>query len=53
MPTLEVVVSGRARGMWRVKLATWLLGSLRFHYRIGKGKWRDTGKRTVVSVKYD
>ena len=49
-PTMTVSVSGRVRGKWRLKAAAWLIRSLRFQYRIGKGKWRTVDQRLTVSV---
>lgn len=42
--SITVNIEGRARGLWRARLAAWLtewlLSTVRFEYRMDGGKWR-------------
>ena len=41
MASVSVTVGARVRGLWRIRLAAWILRGLRIEYRIDAAPWRD------------
>ena len=41
MASVDVTLKARVRGLWRLRLAAWILRGLRVEYRIDAAPWRD------------